>query len=31
LVMLGRCGTEAQLRAFVVDAKTGGFLRRLDF
>ncbi len=31
LVMLGRCGTEAQLRAFVVDAKTGASLRRLDF
>ncbi|WP_157640021.1 choice-of-anchor Q domain-containing protein [Lamprocystis purpurea] len=31
LVMLGRCGTEAQLRAFVVDAKTGASLRQLDF
>ncbi|WP_295584033.1 right-handed parallel beta-helix repeat-containing protein [uncultured Lamprocystis sp.] len=31
LVMLGRCGAEAQLRAFVVDAKTGASLRRLDF
>ena len=26
LVMLGRCGTDGQLRAFVKDAKTGEFL-----
>jgi hypothetical protein len=31
LVMLGRCGTEGQLRAYVKDAETGAFLRRLDF
>jgi len=31
LVMRGRCGTAAQLRAFVVDAKLGASLHRLDF
>jgi hypothetical protein len=31
LVMLGRCGTEGPLRAYVKDAETGAFLRRLDF
>lgn len=31
LVMLGRCGTEGQLRAFVKDAKTGELLREMRF
>jgi hypothetical protein len=31
LVMLGRCGADGKLRAFVKDAKTGALLRRLDF
>jgi hypothetical protein len=31
LVMLGRCGANGTLRAFVKDAKTGALLQRLNF
>ncbi len=31
LVVLGRCGTNGPLRAFVKDAKTGQLLNRVDF
>jgi hypothetical protein len=31
LVMLGRCGADGKLRAFVKDAMTGALLRRLYF